>query len=129
STQFSQSADAEIAALFPNEQLTQLPADHAVYTAGGLKPPQIRYREDAQKILGALKDTPRLQGIDRSVRAAMFYRQEDWTGGMVGEPVDGIVGYTPSAATDIMQRIVLYADGRSTAPAAAATKPGKPATR
>ena len=124
STQFAQSAESELAAIFP-EPLKQLPPEHPVFTAGGLKSPQIKYREYAQKILGSLKDTPRLQVIERDGKVVVFYSREDLSGGLVGAPVDGIVGYTPATATDIMQRIVLYADGGSKAPATtrATTKP------
>jgi hypothetical protein len=125
STQFAQSADAEIAAIFPGQQINQLPPDHAVFTAGGLKSPAIKYREYAQKVLGALKDTPRLQGIDRADRIVLFYSKEDLTGGLVGQPVDGIVGYTPATATDLMQRIVLYADGNGAKAPGATTKSAK----
>ena len=39
----------------------------------------------------------------------MFYSREDLSGGLVGEPVDGIVGYDPATATAIMRNILLYA--------------------
>ena len=37
---------------------------------------------------------------------------------MVGEPVDGVVGYDPKAATQLMQHLVLWAEsgGKDVAP-------------
>jgi hypothetical protein len=33
--------------------------------------------------------------------------REDLSAGLVGEQIDGIVGYTPDTATDIMRNIIL----------------------
>jgi hypothetical protein len=118
STAFAQSAESELASMF-TEPLKQLPPEHPVFTAGGLKAPPIKYREYAQKVLGSLKDVPRLQGIERNGRVVVFYSKEDLTAGLVGQPVDGIVGYTPATATDLMQRIVLYAESSKPHPASA----------
>lgn len=40
---------------------------------------------------------------------AVFYSREDLSAGMVGEPVDGVLGYNPETATEIMRNIVLSA--------------------
>jgi hypothetical protein len=58
--------------------------------------------------VGNLK-VPRLCGIRVDNRLAVFYSREDLTAGMVGEPVDGIAGYSPQTATEIMRNLVLYA--------------------
>ena len=42
----------------------------------------------------------------------VFYSREDLTAGLVGEQVDGIVGYDPvPQAAQMMANIILYADG------------------
>ena len=45
---------------------------------------------------------------------------------MVGEPVDGVLGYTPETATEIVRNIVLYADSGGKPPPATqpTTQPG-----
>ena len=40
---------------------------------------------------------------------AVFFSPEDLTAGLVGQPTDGILGYDPATATDIMRNIVVYA--------------------
>ena len=71
-------------------------------------------------MVGKLK-APRVYGIMRGDRIAVFYSREDLSAGMVGEPVDGIVGYSPQSATDLLRNIVLYgAFAARPAPTAAA---------
>ena len=41
-------------------------------------------------------------------RPAVFFSREDLSAGIVGEPVDGVVGYTPETATDLMRDLILY---------------------
>ena len=54
---------------------------------------------------------PALRGINVKGRLAVFYSREDLGAGIVGQPVDGITGYTPESATAIMRNILLYAAG------------------
>ena len=61
------------------------------------------YRRQA---VGNLKG-PRLDAIEQGGRPAIFFSREDLTAGLVGEPVDGIAGYSPQSATEIMRNIVL----------------------
>jgi hypothetical protein len=50
---------------------------------------------------------------------------------LVGQPIDGVIGYTPETAAEIMTNLILYAAGevrdkpKPPATAPAATKPGK----
>ena len=86
-----------------------LPTSHAIYHMPGHAITTFSYRSWAHKILpGALKD-PHVRGVDIGGRTSVFYSAEDLSAGMVGEPVDGILGYTPETATDIMRNILLYA--------------------
>jgi hypothetical protein len=61
-----------------------------------------------QNSVGALKQ-PRLKGITVGDRIAVFISRDDLSAGLVGEPVDGVIGYTPETATAIMRNIILYA--------------------
>jgi hypothetical protein len=107
STEFAKSIEAELDKLYPGA-LKPIAPDHALFTAGGEKPPTIAYRTFAQRTVGTTK-SPRLQGIEQAGRMAIIYSREDLSAGLVGESMDGILGYTPNTATALMTRIVLYA--------------------
>ena len=79
------------------------------------------YRPYAARV-GSVKDSPRLRAIELNGRAAVIFSAEDLSAGMVGEPIDGIAGYSPATATELAVRIVVYS--ASGAPAISpATKP------
>ena len=89
-----------------------LPATSAAYQLDGKPPGKIEYRDFARaKVLGAL-DGPRVRAIAVDGRPAVFYSPDDLSTGLVGQPVDGIVGYAPATATDLMTRLVLNAAGK-----------------
>jgi hypothetical protein len=48
-------------------------------------------------------------------RVAVFFSVEDLSTGLVGQPVDGIYGYEPASATDLMRNMIFYATGGGTA--------------
>jgi hypothetical protein len=119
-----------------------LPEDSPVYTTGG-KLDEVKYRSWAkQQTLGNLKSA-RLRGITQNGRLVCIYSPEDLSVGLVGEPVDGILGYSPETATELMRKILLVASGdtpvtpkipnappRGTAPKTAVKKPTTaPATK
>ena len=131
---FADAAEAEVAAMFgaaAKKQLAkELPATHAFYQQGEkgtIK--SFGYRDYArEKVVGRLK-TPRLKGVEVGKRLGVFVSREDLTGGLVGSPVDGIIGYDPATATAIMRNIVMHAagiDGGAAAPVAI-TPPAAPA--
>ena len=112
SGEFADSAEAELHSLFSDSATKGLadPLDieSPVYLLPGAKIDNVTYRDYYKaKVVGKLK-TPRLFGIERGGRIAVFYSREDLTAGMVGEPVDGIAGYSPESATALMRNIVLY---------------------
>jgi len=43
-------------------------------------------------------------------RVGVFYRREDLSACLVGEPVDGILGYTQQTAVQLMRDMILYAE-------------------
>ena len=68
--------------------------------------------------------TPQLRGIDVAGRTAVYFSREDLSTGMVGEPVGGILGYSPKSATAIVQHLLA-----SVAPPKSEVKPeAKPET-
>jgi hypothetical protein len=107
STEFAKTIEAELDKLYPGG-LKPIAPDHALFTAGGEKPPTIAYRTFAQRTVGTSK-SPRLQAIEQNGRLAVIYSREDLSAALVGERMDGIIGYTPDTATALMTRIVLYA--------------------
>jgi hypothetical protein len=66
----------------------------------------VTYRSFAKNRLGNT-DNLRLKGIKFRHKWAVIFSAEDLSTGMVGEPVDGIYGYTPACATEIMRRLIL----------------------
>jgi hypothetical protein len=59
-------------------------------------------------MLGRLTN-PQVKAVTVDGRHAVYYSREDLSGGLVGEDIDGVVGYDPPTATDIMGGIVLTA--------------------
>jgi len=60
-------------------------------------------------VVGKLS-APRVAAIDVGGRAGVFFSREDLSGGLVGSPVDGIVGYDPDTATAIVRNVLVYAE-------------------
>jgi hypothetical protein len=109
---FADSAEQELKIMFgaaATRDLDQpLPASHPVYNLPGHAIAAFTYRAWArQNSVGALKG-PRMRGINVGNRIGVFASRDDLSAGLVGEPVDGIVGYSPDSATDIMRNIILY---------------------
>ncbi len=106
---FAASAEAEIAAVFPDAaaQLKNVipPAD-PLYTAGGYKLKPIVYRSFARNKLGQIR-TPQIRGMKVNGRWAILFSREDLTAGLVGQSVDGIVGYDPETSAALMKRMIL----------------------
>ncbi len=106
---FTVAAQLEMSKCFPAmpNPLPQLAADSPVYAAGGpLK--DVAYRRFARQQLGKL-DAPRLRGGAVGDRTAVIVSGEDLAVGLVGEPVDGILGYAPATAAAVAEHVVLYA--------------------
>lgn len=108
SAAFAESADAEVRALFPDAKAVVLPIAHPLYANGTTRLESAGYRPFAQKVVGGVK-VPRVQGVTVAGRAAVFLSREDLSAGLVGHSVDGIIGYDPKSATEIMTRLLLFA--------------------
>lgn len=112
---FADAAEDEIKAIFgeaAKEQLSDpLPAKHLVFNLPDNKIKNFGYRRYARELLIGDMKGPRLKGIKagKGDRIGVFISREDLSAGMVGQPVDGILGYDPETATAIMRNIVIYA--------------------
>jgi hypothetical protein len=129
SGEFKESAEAELQATFPDAAKSldaPLPLEHKVYTVGGESLARVAYRPYARKLLVSGMTAPRLRGIDVKGRPAVFYSPEDLSVGLVGMSVDGIYGYAPEDATDLVEHVLMLAMG-GTPPKkiAPSTKPGE----
>jgi len=76
--------------------------------AAPARPLKVDYRRFAKKRLGSLKEL-RLKGVRVNGRWAILFSDLDLSAGLVGQNIDGIVGYLPESATTLVSRIVLNA--------------------
>lgn len=104
--------EAEIAAIAPGGKLEILPTNHAAFAQLRMPVDAIAFRPfAARRQLGQAKG-PRLRAVTIDNRPAIFYSPEDLSVGLVGQPIDGITGYTPDSATALMRSLLLYAADR-----------------
>src|SRR6185436_10030207 len=115
--EFATAAETELVAIFPKNTLKLLPISHPLYSSGN-KIEEVEYRPFARRGLGNIH-MPRLRGMEINSRLAVIFSGEDLSVGLVGQPVDGIVGYMPQrvtmseskarmGASEIMTNILLY---------------------
>ncbi|MGC4033556.1 MAG: DUF4159 domain-containing protein [Tepidisphaeraceae bacterium] len=109
SAEFDKAAQAELAKIDPSftqQFVTPLPPEHPLFVAADgtkLKPD---YRPFARPTLGPLARAFQLRGLYRGDKLAVVYSPYDLSTGLVGQSVDGILGYTPEVATTLMRRII-----------------------
>lgn len=112
SAEFSASADKLLRTLFPDSAeaglSVPLTPDSPLYTLPATRIDSVQYRTFARTIVGGLR-AARILGITQNGRIAAYFSKEDLAAGLVGQPMDGIVGYTPESATAIMRNIILTA--------------------
>jgi hypothetical protein len=116
---FAEDIRAQLGSAFfedANQIDNPLRAGHVLYTEIGSKIDEVTYRAYARHVLTEDFKMPRIRGIKVGDRIGVFYSAEDISAGLVGEPVDGIVGYDPESATALMEHMILYAEsgGRPT---------------
>jgi Domain of unknown function (DUF4159) len=109
-SEFAQSTENMLEQVF-GEDIKQIqqpaPSTDAIYGKGISKPEDLGYRSFARKaVVGNFKGG-RLRIMTLNNRPAVIYSREDLSAGMVGEPVDGIMGYDPASATAVMRSIIL----------------------
>ena len=110
--EFANSIEADLRSIFGKDAdaglARPLPMDAPVFSAGD-KIAAVGYRVYATRTLGNLK-AARLCGIAVGGRIGVFYSREDISGGLVGENVDGIIGYNPASATQLMSNMITFAE-------------------
>src|SRR5581483_2280514 len=97
---FANSAEKELETTFGGSLQSTgavLPAESPVYQIPGAKIESVRYRPFVRGRLPGKLNVPRLRAIEVDKRPAVIYSAEDLTEGLVGQPVDGIFGYTPDS--------------------------------
>jgi hypothetical protein len=106
-----------------------LPVDADVYKLWRNPIDQFAYRRYARDHGIGRSNAPRVRGIKVGQRIAVFFSREDLSAGILGQPVDGVIGYTPETATEIMTNLILFAAGEvRDRPKPPATGPVKPPT-
>jgi hypothetical protein len=120
---FAESAQNELAATFGEaHKLELLAPENPVYHEPGDRIEHVGWREFAiDKI--ADKRKAKLEGITFGKRVGVFFSRYDITGGLVGEPVDGVYGYDPQTATDLMAAMLLYAENGGAAQPTGTSQP------
>lgn len=114
SADFTDSVHTELGAIFPEAARhdgSLLPPKHPIYSFGEVAFNTWSYRRFARLTLGDAK-TPRIRGIDVAGRTAIFFSHEDLSVGLVGNPVEGIIGYEPAWASEIVMNIIAFAAKR-----------------
>ena len=91
----------------PKDIGTVLPPNHPVYQLPGAAITNFGWRFFARQRLGQIKG-PLIRAIEEGDHVTLVYSRQDLSAGIVGESVDGIVGYSPPTATAIMRNLVLY---------------------
>lgn len=115
SSSFAASAEEEMQKMFGDTAKsleTPLPKDSPLYNLPGTKIETAGFRMLARESLPHGTKTPMIRGMMIGTKIRVFYSQLDITGGLVGEQVDGIYGYDPQTATELMSAIIRYSAGK-----------------
>jgi hypothetical protein len=104
--EFDVAASRELADIFPDQatQLLPLKPDSPVLAIGDLPP--IKFREFALTRLGAAAASWRLRGIQINGKLGVVYSPDDLSVGLVGMPIDGIVGYEAGVSTELVRHLI-----------------------
>lgn len=112
--EFVNSARTALSEMFPDkaqELEVPLPPTHPLYVVGAGPLNEFNWRRyTMNKLNYSLK--PRVSGFEINGKLAVIFSGEDLSTGLVGQEVDGVIGYDPKTATAIVRRIVLYAAAR-----------------
>jgi len=116
------SAEKAIAQIWPDQKLELLKPDDPLYCSACDSVSQVVYRVYARQVFGA-STKPRLRALRLDNRPAVILSTEDISVGMVGMEIDGIVGYTPASATNLMRNLLLHVCPPPTIPTSQPTPP------
>jgi hypothetical protein len=109
-SEFATSIEGELVSIFGQEP-APINGDDPIWSTGGTKLGTVHYRGFASDKRGIL-NASRVKGMKIGNRWAVFYSSDDLSAGLVGQEVDGIMGYDPESATDIMEHLLLSACGK-----------------
>ncbi|MGA2499053.1 MAG: DUF4159 domain-containing protein [Tepidisphaeraceae bacterium] len=133
---FAVTMEVELTKMFPDAKLDTLAVTHPLFRHYDIK--EVEYRAFARRTLGNLKQ-PRLRGMEIGGRLAVIFSAEDLSAGLVGNYVDGIIGYSPSknkagqgwryGATELMACAVLEAGEKNSIQGGKAPEPVAPAPK
>jgi hypothetical protein len=90
-----------------------LESSDPLYKIDAGSPLKVEYRV-FRKAVGDAASLPSLHATKVGGRYGIIFSTDDLSAGLVGNEVDGIRGYTPSTATALMTRILLYAKDAKT---------------
>jgi hypothetical protein len=128
SPDFADSAEVELALIFGDAAkkslATPLSADHPLYAAPKIE--SFEYRNFARRIIRGRQ--PRVRAMAVNNRLGVYFSREDLSAGLVGQDVDGVMGYAPETATEIVRNILMYDGTVAEAPVAGAAAPPAIAT-
>ena len=112
SGEFTSSVEGELGKLFPEDMkkiLTPLPFEDSLYSTPRIE--EVTYRRTAQRMLVGKLKSPQIRSVAQNGKTVLYYSPQDLSVGMVGQDVDGIFGYSPATATELMRNILLKAGG------------------
>lgn len=102
-------------------KLLKLPRSSPVYTTGPYDVSAVSYRRGAFEAAAETpRHDPRLQAVYVNDAPAIVFSLEDLSAGLVGYPLQGMAGYSPTSARHLMANLLWYAH-RKTEPDASAT--------
>ena len=112
-SQFRSGIENELTSVFGPDSAkaltTSLKPDSTLYAALGAVASEVEYRQFARMELGKLPKDPRFRALEVNGKYRVIYSPQDMSVGMMGQPVDGIYGYSPKSATQLMAALLLYA--------------------
>lgn len=114
SSAFKSSIEKQLSTIWPeagNDGGEVLTGDHPIFRPIGNEPFEVEYRAYAVLNLTGTLSAPRLRGIKVNGHLGVIYSPEDLSAGLVGNEIDGIIGYSPQTATALMTRIILWKEG------------------
>lgn len=107
---FAISAAALINDMYPGRPIATPTVAHPMYSVVAPGITSVAYRQFTTRLVGR-STAPRIRALDVGGRTGVFLSPEDLSVGLVGQPIDGIVGYEPQSAALLMSHMILYAAG------------------
>ncbi len=111
STAFADSIGPELSAIAgstPAQAFSSpIPADDELYNLAGFNISSVSFWHFARTHLTGSNKTPMLYQLRRDGLAVIYFSRLDLSAGLVGQPVDGIVGYSSDSAVALMRNMLL----------------------